>query len=482
MFDFSTETLRFRSNLTPLVGGTITISLMLLLGVYVLKNPTDTLMVLPIFPALVVLGTTLNGAAIGWGALLLGTLPFLYRSFGDWHIGLVGGVIVLEMYIGLKGAQFLSEMVRRRHRDRVLERNALSEEINLLREAGEKEESRVQALEEKGRRFRRLGEIAGRLGESLEEQEVCRRIADDTGRLFAGKFVALFMKKRGRFLLQATAGVPLENTEPEGLAEDEFNQIVLRTGVGVTVADVRRDFRFRAEGKRGFLSLVAAPVICEGAVEGVLRVHGIKPDAFQTDDLRLVTHIAQLGSVAIQNARLFSKTEEMAMIDGLTKLAKRWYFNDRFQDECQRALRYRGKISLLITDIDKFKSLNDNYGHLFGDKVLATVAAVVKEELRAIDIAGRWGGEEFAIVLPNMDRRGACEAAERIRGKVEREVVRRVAGDKPVTVSIGVATFPDDIRRTDRLFDAADAALYKAKAEGRNRVVVSGEDPSRGKR
>jgi len=166
--------------------------------------------------------------------------------------------------------------------------------------------------------------------------------------------------------------------------------------------------------------------------------------------------------------------EELSNTDGLTRLYNRRYFMELFELEFQRAQRYEARLGFVMIDIDHFKDFNDTYGHLLGDRILYEVAQILKENLRVHDIVGRYGGEEFALLMPETDLNGALVVAERYRKRVEDFVLLEREHELRVTISLGVAAFPKkDISSVDDLIRHADNALYQAKNNGRNRVEVA---------
>ena len=182
--------------------------------------------------------------------------------------------------------------------------------------------------------------------------------------------------------------------------------------------------------------------------------------------------LAHQFALALRRIRLTQDLEEMAVTDGLTLLHTRRYLTERFQDEFGRAKTKGAALSLLMIDVDLFKRINDQYGHLTGDQVLREVARIIKQHTRGIDITGRYGGEEFCVILPDTDKAGALVAGERIRAAVEAAVIKAFDATLAVSVSVGGATFPDDAHQMDELMDKADWALYRAKKMGRNRVAA----------
>ncbi|MCG3204801.1 MAG: hypothetical protein KCHDKBKB_01518 [Elusimicrobia bacterium] len=179
---------------------------------------------------------------------------------------------------------------------------------------------------------------------------------------------------------------------------------------------------------------------------------------------------AQLG-VALSKALLFNQMEMQSRQDGLTGVFRRQPFMDRLEEELKRAALFQTPFSLLMVDIDHFKAVNDSHGHAAGDTVLTRVGKILRESFYETDVVGRYGGEEFVVLLPHAEQGGMMRKAESLRQRVANEVIPSGFENLKVTVSIGVAHFPKDGRTAEALIGSADRALYKAKATGRNRVV-----------
>jgi diguanylate cyclase (GGDEF)-like protein len=182
--------------------------------------------------------------------------------------------------------------------------------------------------------------------------------------------------------------------------------------------------------------------------------------------------IATQVAVSLANGLLYKKMETMATTDGLTGLTNHRAFQERFGELLDRAVRHGLRAAVLLCDVDHFKKVNDTYGHPVGDEVLRRVARVLQEVARKIDITARYGGEEFAVVLDNADIAQARGVAERIRQEVGKLVLESDKGPFKITMSLGVAAFPDDGKDRAMLIEHADHALYHAKHSGRNRVVT----------
>ncbi len=203
---------------------------------------------------------------------------------------------------------------------------------------------------------------------------------------------------------------------------------------------------------------------------GKLFIRGASPE----DEDKIVI-LANQFALALRRVSLYQKIERVAITDSLTGVNTRRYALARFKEEIKRSGMRRIKLSFLMIDIDHFKKCNDKYGHLTGDKILREVGSIIKTNIREIDIAGRYGGEEFCIILPDTDKQGAIYVAERIRKAVEASEIRAYDTVVRVTLSIGISTFPYDGKEEETLIDKADWALYRAKKLGRNRVCVFDE-------
>jgi two-component system, cell cycle response regulator len=222
---------------------------------------------------------------------------------------------------------------------------------------------------------------------------------------------------------------------------------------------------------KDYESLLVVPLIVKDEVIGTFTVAATRAGAFPSDRRDMLGVIANQVAVSMQNARMYEVLEEQATTDGLTGLVNHRTFQERFSTMLGRAERHDLSVSLLLTDIDHFKKINDSYGHPTGDEVLRRVAAILKASARKIDIVARYGGEEFALVLEGTDRAGARQLAERIRQEVEQQSFPSAKGSFNATLSIGVASYPDDAREKSEIIARADQALYSAKHGGRNRTV-----------
>ncbi len=198
-------------------------------------------------------------------------------------------------------------------------------------------------------------------------------------------------------------------------------------------------------------------------------------ESFDAEQVEMAASLAAHAVVALDNARLHRIVERQALVDSLTGLANRRSLEETLRAELARAGRFNDQVCLVLADLDDFKQVNDRYGHPVGDEMLKEFARALRSTVRESDVAGRWGGEEFALVLTGTDSTGGARLAERARAMIESRTLNAPDGaEVSVTASFGVASFPEAAELGD-LLAAADSALYAAKRDGKNRVVVSAE-------
>ena len=193
---------------------------------------------------------------------------------------------------------------------------------------------------------------------------------------------------------------------------------------------------------------------------------------YSHEDIELVMSVASQASILIENAQLFAQANIRADTDGLTGLYNHRHFHKCLEQEIARGTRFGSIFSVIMLDVDLFKAYNDTYGHLAGDQVLRKIGDCIVDSIRTVDIAFRYGGEEFTVILPEAHLDDACKVAERIRQIIESKLS---SSAMPITVSLGVATWPSDGLMREEVIACADAALYRAKQTGRNRTCLSSD-------
>ncbi|HEX5337396.1 MAG TPA: DUF484 family protein [Gallionella sp.] len=230
----------------------------------------------------------------------------------------------------------------------------------------------------------------------------------------------------------------------------------------------------------GCQSMALLPLLRQDNLIGSLNLGSYEADRFTADSgTDFLERLATIFSICLENALNHERLKLAGLTDPLTGIHNRRYFETRCRAEIAYARRYRMPLACMFLDIDKFKSINDNLGHLAGDEVLRNVAGLIKAQLRGSDVFARYGGEEFVVLLPHTSLRQVCDAAERIRSSIAAQPLQPLPGvSLAVTISIGVTMLPETLTDDDgvtgqKLIGTADAALYQAKESGRNRVVCA---------
>jgi diguanylate cyclase (GGDEF)-like protein len=249
-----------------------------------------------------------------------------------------------------------------------------------------------------------------------------------------------------------------------------LNWIVVESGHPLYVPDLQDDARVYRQ-QPGVRSGIYAPLTVRDRTIGVLSAHGSAVDAFTPEDLNMLTVVARYLAGAFEVARLHEELRELAATDPLTRLPNRRCMMERIQAELSRARRHGETVSIALVDFDDFKHVNDTRGHLVGDAVMVAVARTLKRGMRAHDVPGRWGGDEFLLLFPHTGRDDAQAVFDRLR-----QIEVTVTGDQvPIVVmlSYGLATWPQDGADVDALMAAADRRLYAMKQSpvtGRHRT------------
>jgi diguanylate cyclase (GGDEF)-like protein len=256
-------------------------------------------------------------------------------------------------------------------------------------------------------------------------------------------------------------------TPGEGVAGTVFE-----TGEPIIINKTNNDKMFVGSSGSYARSIACIPMKVYKDTIGVINVTNKGSQAgFTNQDVEMLRAVADQAAISISKAQLW----EMAVNDSLTGLHVRRYFMTKLQDEILRTERYKKTLSIIMADLDKFKKINDTYGHTAGDRVLKSVGFFLRDSIRDVDSIARYGGEEFIMFLPETSKEAAFILADRLRIGVS-EIK---TGSLPeITISLGISTFPEDGKTLNELLDRADAALYRAKALGRNQVICYSSDIS----
>ncbi|MEL6547199.1 MAG: sensor domain-containing diguanylate cyclase, partial [Myxococcota bacterium] len=333
------------------------------------------------------------------------------------------------------------------------------------------------SLDERVHELSVLNAVGRLLSRTLDRHSLLENLARESCRLVGGSSHFIIATPNGNH-----RAMHCEIYDAQGVLERsldvpiDFGLVgrVFEKGEALRIDDLVREYSQITHKPRRlderFNSWLGVPLVNYDEVTGVIAVESKELRAYDDDHVRVMSTIADQASVALENTKLY----ELATIDGLTGLFVRRYFDQRLEEELLRSRRYETDFSVGILDLDRFKRLNDHFGHQVGDQVLRAAARVVRENMRGADLAGRYGGEEFAFIFPRTELEQAALVAERIRADIEAVVVESPEGPVQVTASIGVASYPaSGADGVEGLVALADRALYRAKERGRNRVELS---------
>ncbi len=331
-----------------------------------------------------------------------------------------------------------------------------------------------------------LLEIAKTVGSALESEDLFGIILEKSvGFLDAEQGSLLLMdEEREELTVKAMKGLNKKIVELLRIRPGEgISGKVFSTGTPLLVSDIENDNRIAQVRRPRYKtkSFISIPLRLNGRIFGVLNIADkTTGDVFSEDDLHILLSIGTYASVAIERSQLYHKTQELKKIsitDSLTGLLNRRYFQERISEEIERSRRHHLPLSLIMIDLDNFKDINDTYGHIIGDEVLKISARCLRNCVRTIDVAARYGGEEFTIILPQTGKMDASVIANRICHEVSKLdfPFEKMGRRTPLTVSLGLATFPDDAEGIETLIRNADVALYLAKTQGKNRVILYGK-------
>jgi diguanylate cyclase (GGDEF)-like protein len=254
---------------------------------------------------------------------------------------------------------------------------------------------------------------------------------------------------------------------------------VAQTGEVVVVPDTSKDSRFFAQvdarTKMETRSIVAVPVRFRDHCLGVIElINCIGPEGFSPRDLALLEALADYAAIAIENARHVQRIHELTITDDCTSLYNARHLNFMLDTEIYRSHRYAFEFSLIFIDLDHFKMVNDTYGHLMGSKLLAEIGEAIKDKCRLIDLAFRYGGDEFVVLLPQTSKENALGVARRLHKLIREAVWLKEPGlNVHVTASVGVASYPSDSRTKAELLHLADEAMYLVKNSTRDSVAAA---------
>lgn len=337
--------------------------------------------------------------------------------------------------------------------------------------------------QELARELRRLLDMSSELSASLDSRQVANLMAGHLAQAMGADECAISYWDRSSGRVESLGyHPPLRAAEmepyfevagfPETLRALERQEVVI-IDAHDPAADPAEVALLNREGNR---MLVMLPLVAKGQAIGLVELFSQAAVTWDADRLDLAQTMANEAAMALENARLYEDARKLADRDPLTGYYNHRFLHERLGEEVVRSQRGRRPLSMLMLDLDDFKLVNDTFGHLFGDRVLTWTAELIRSSLRASDIPARYGGDEFAVILPETDATEARIVADRILEAFrDRPFVGEQRGPVPIAASIGVATFPADGRTGTELIAAADAALYRVKRAGGHDAAAAGD-------
>lgn len=327
--------------------------------------------------------------------------------------------------------------------------------------------------------FHALVDVTKSLLRPMNLTAVLDQILTQVERLFGYEICSVILPtgQDNRLYMAAHRGYDptIANTIRIKIGEEGIIGHVAATGKPYYAPDVSVDPHY-IEGSARVRSQFSLPLLIDERVIGVLDVESSELDDFPREVQHVLEAFAALAALAIYRAQHHEELEHLALTDGLTGLANNRAFWEALHRELARARRFNQPLSLLVLEIDKFKRVNDSYGHLKGDEALRGLARILSLTCRSMDIAARFGGDEFALILPQTTKQDAIGIAQRLRKHVDQY---RLDGHLQLTLSMGLAAFPEDGITPNALFSVADYAMYRVKEQGGDGLCCEGPvDPS----
>jgi diguanylate cyclase (GGDEF)-like protein len=333
--------------------------------------------------------------------------------------------------------------------------------------------ARLYSLErQRTRQLQAINSIAQQSTAVMDLEDLLARVCSMIQSAFQVSHVTLCLHEDGELVLRAHEGVltpcvSLGDRVP--LDAEPWSKVMESGGTHIEndLGALPSTLKLFSEAT----SRMSIPLISFGQTLGVLTLHSSERNGFRDSELQPLESVADICASSIQNAHYVERIRKLSYLDGLTGIFNRRFFELRILQEIDRARRSASGMAVVIADIDQFKKLNDEFGHLLGDEVLRQVSSLFHQQVRKIDVVCRYGGEEFAILLTNTNAQHAMAVAEKLRKLVESWQFPGVP--RRVTISAGVAAFPEHGTSRDELVHAADTGLYSAKQAGRNRVCLT---------
>lgn len=321
-----------------------------------------------------------------------------------------------------------------------------------------------------------IQDISKSIASSLDMETVANLVMSGLRDAFGYTHISIYLLETEYLQLVAEVGYPTENAISKIHVSQGVNGKAVRTKAIQFIEDTTKETIF-LKSDESITSEICIPLMKENTVLGTLNVEANSSRPLTETDVNLLATIAGPIALAIDNARLHAQIKKLATTDAVTGLANRHVFEQSLASEIERAQRTGGNLSLIIFDIDSFKEYNDTWGHPAGDSRLKAVGEIVQKNLRKYDVAARYGGDEFAVILSNTDSKNAQAFAERLYQAAQAGAPPSPSGTgvPGYTLSMGIATFPQDASNQQQLLVAADNAALRSKHLGKNRIQLAGD-------
>jgi len=336
-----------------------------------------------------------------------------------------------------------------------VEHEVLDRDLTLIQSSITANENKINAINQRMQIFQSFDQMINSIENTMNEKELIKLLESLTQ----------------KFTSKGKWSIKRHSSKDIFVNYSKFNKVPL------LITNTKEDRRFTETDYKNISSLIVVPIEIENNYWGAIKGYCTdKKEAFDDYDLRLLSILASLIGLILNNAMMFKKVESLAITDGLTGLYTRTYFIERLQEEIERAKTDSTPISVAIMDIDYFKKVNDTYGHLAGDTFLKQLSNILRRRFRSVDVLSRYGGEEFAVLMYHTTITESYKILEEVRKMVEEEkFFMPIESYHPIqikkTISIGVVELKEE-QTPDEIIKKADDALYKAKESGRNKVCV----------
>ena len=412
---------------------------------------------------------------LGANAAISVLLAFPFKAVSP---QIMGVSLALNVIIFVLSEPFQGYMEKLKGREQELKsRNSELQEIKERKLATALKED--DDMEKEIKDIRSLYDVAKELSASLNTNECMEKVNDILKKIIKSNFriplddinFMIVFKKDSDYHIAQSFGF-----DEEYIKENEktfVTKILKSAAKSQEIIYIPDTTRQAAEGGGMAFnkSVMYLPFYVEKKLLGVICISCRNPNMFEPKQVESMKVLSNQIALSLEKTHLYEEVEKLSETDSLTGLYVHRFFQDKLEAEIKRTARYGGNLALVLGDIDHFKQINDTYGHLAGDYILKTISIIMKNHTTTVDTVARYGGEEFAIIFPENDKEKAHAKAVKIRKEIEKYPFKYKDIQIKVTMSMGVAAYPGDAIARRSLIDKADKALYKAKEEGRNRVM-----------